>query len=291
MNNTVVIQCLVYNHGKYLRQCLDGFVMQQTNFPFYAVVHDDASTDNSQAIIREYSEKYPCVIRAIFEKENQYSKHDGGLYRIMWEVSKDSKYIAVCEGDDYWTDPMKLQKQVDFMESHPDFAICFHPVKVLNELTGELTDDNLMKVPEVTEIFDLAKANYMHTASVLYRTSAYKPDIQSRIGGIVVDDYSVWMPLALSGKIYKLRDQMAVYRYGQGVWAEGLKCSVQWLTALNRIRMVMPDKKVVSVLDESIRLEEEYLYKELRRLENIENSRAYRLGKTILKPFSKIFGK
>ena len=285
-NPKVIIQCLVYNHEPYLRQCLNGFVMQKTDFQFYALVHDDASTDHSASIIREYANQHPDIIKPIFDKENQYSKHDGALYRMMWEASKDAKYIAVCEGDDYWTDPLKLQKQVDFMESHPDFAICFHSVKVLDENTGQMTDDNLKDVPEVTDIYDLATGNYMHTVSVLYRASAYKPEIQSKIGGIVVDDYSVWMPLALSGKIFKMKEQMAVYRFGQGVWAEGLKCSVQWLTALNRIRMVMLDKKVVSVLDESICREEEYLYKELRRLENIESSRAYRIGKAVLKPFS-----
>lgn len=79
----VIIRCLVYNHEPYLRDCLEGFVMQQTNFPFKAVVHDDASTDNSAAIIREYAEKYPHIIEPIYETENQYSKHDRSLGRIM----------------------------------------------------------------------------------------------------------------------------------------------------------------------------------------------------------------
>lgn len=116
----VSIQCLVYNHEPYLRKCLDGFVMQKTNFKFEAIVHDDCSTDKSCAIIREYAEKYPDIIKPIYEKENQYSKHDGSLNRIMDNASI-GKYVAICEGDDYWIDPLKLQKQVDFLESHPDF--------------------------------------------------------------------------------------------------------------------------------------------------------------------------
>lgn len=116
----VSIQCLVYNHEPYLRKCLDGFVMQKTNFKFEAIVHDDCSTDKSCAIIREYAEKYPGIIKPIYEKENQYSKHDGSLNRIMDNASI-GKYVAICEGDDYWIDPLKLQKQVDFLESHPDF--------------------------------------------------------------------------------------------------------------------------------------------------------------------------
>lgn len=111
----VSIQCLVYNHEPYLRQCLDGFVMQKTNFKFEAIVHDDCSTDNSASIIREYAEKYPEIIKPIYESENQYSKHNGDLDRIMNSACK-GKYIAFCEGDDFWTDPMKLQKQVTAIE-------------------------------------------------------------------------------------------------------------------------------------------------------------------------------
>ena len=123
----VTIKCLVYNHEPYLRQCLDGFVMQQTTFPFEAIVHDDASTDGSAAIIREYAEKYPDIIKPIYETENQYSKHDGSLRRIMdAAMHPNSKYIATCEGDDYWTDPNKLQLQVDFLESHPDYSLTVH---------------------------------------------------------------------------------------------------------------------------------------------------------------------
>ena len=116
MNNSnkgilVSIRCAVYNHEPFLRQCLDGFVMQKTNFAFEAIVHDDASTDNSAAIIREYAEKFPDIIKPIYETENQYSKKDGSLTRIMdAAISPSSKYIAICEGDDYWIDPLKLQK-------------------------------------------------------------------------------------------------------------------------------------------------------------------------------------
>ena len=130
----VSIRCTVYNHEPFLRQCLDGFVMQQTTFPFEAIVHDDASTDGSAAIIREYAEKYPDIIKPIYETENQYSKHDGSLARIMdAAVHPNSKYIATCEGDDYWTDPNKLQLQVDFLESHPDFFLSSHNFSVYHE--------------------------------------------------------------------------------------------------------------------------------------------------------------
>ncbi len=134
----VVIRCTVYNHEPYLRDCLDGFVMQQTNFPFVAIVHDDASTDNSAAIIREYEEKYPNIIKPIYETENHYSKQDGSLGRIMNAAieATGAKYVAMCEGDDYWTDPLKLQKQVDFMEANPGYVLCCHRYKIYNQNDG-----------------------------------------------------------------------------------------------------------------------------------------------------------
>ena len=115
------VRCLCYNHAPYLRQCLDGFVMQQTDFPFEVIIHDDASTDGSQDIIREYAERYPDIIRPIYETENQYGK--GKIFDIINRaMHPDSKYIALCEADDCWTDPHKLQLQVSFLESHPDYV-------------------------------------------------------------------------------------------------------------------------------------------------------------------------
>ena len=114
-NPILVIQTITYNHARYIRQALEGLVMQRTNFSFVAIVHDDASTDGTADIIREFESLYPDIIKPIYETENQYSKHDGSLGRIMREATDaySPKYIAMCEGDDYWTDPLKLQKQVE----------------------------------------------------------------------------------------------------------------------------------------------------------------------------------
>jgi len=148
----VAIHCLVYNHEPYLRDCLEGFVMQQTNFPFVAIVHDDASTDNSAAIIREYEEKYPDIIKPIYEAENQYSKRDGSVGRIMDEAidATGAKYVAMCEGDDYWTDPLKLQKQVDFMEANPEYVLCCHRYKIYNQNDGTWDEDYIHQLFEIS---------------------------------------------------------------------------------------------------------------------------------------------
>ena len=148
----VAIHCLVYNHEPYLRDCFEGFVMQQTNFPFIALVHDDASTDGSAAIIHEYEKKYPHIFKAIYEIENQYSKHDGSLDKIM-HIATDAvgaKYVAMCEGDDYWIDSHKLQRQVDLLESNKtlmavvsDTSIVDYNSNLLIEKRGGVVSNNI----------------------------------------------------------------------------------------------------------------------------------------------------
>ena len=123
------VVCITYNHEKFIRRALDGFVMQRTNFSFDVLIHDDASTDRTADIIREYEQKYPDLFTVIYEKENQWKKKD--ICRDIVFPKVRGEYVALCEGDDYWTDPLKLHKQVEFLETHPEYAICFHPVTVV----------------------------------------------------------------------------------------------------------------------------------------------------------------
>ena len=205
----VTIQCLTYNHEKYIRKCLDGFVMQKTNFRFEAIVHDDASTDGTANIVREYADKYPDIIKPIFETENQYSKSDGSLNRIMYEHTL-GKYVALCEGDDYWTDPYKLQKQVDYMENHPGYAMCFTNVDVIcdgiskkylnifsNIHEGEYTGEQILKEWTIP------------TASVLYRRYAERVPQDPRF---LYGDIVTFLWLSQKGKIWCINDKTAVYR-------------------------------------------------------------------------------
>ena len=176
----VSIRCMVYNHEPYLRQCLDGFVMQRTTFPFEAIVHDDASTDGSAAIIREYAERYPDIIKPIYETENQYWK--GTIGKIIRSVrNPNAKYFALCEGDDYWTDPLKLQKQVDALEAHPDCFIAFSKVKTVSK-DGTPLDWTIpskeSEIPEgIVTLDDFMKEEYynfrwtFHTSTFVYRKS------------------------------------------------------------------------------------------------------------------------
>lgn len=135
----VSVRCITYNHEPYIAQALDGFLMQKTNFPFEVIVHDDASTDKTANIIREYEKKFPKIIKPIYETENQYSKHDGSLSRIVNAALK-GKYVAMCEGDDYWIDENKLQMQVDFLEKHGDVSATYHNCELLFQ--GEISKED-----------------------------------------------------------------------------------------------------------------------------------------------------
>lgn len=187
--------------------------MQKTNFRFEAIVHDDASTDGTAAIIREYAEKYPDIIKPIYETENQYSKHDGSLRRIMDEACK-GKYIALCEGDDYWTDPQKLQIQVDFMENHPDFSLCFHDFKSWRN--GSLFDsnNNYPIISQEVYVQDcLQHGGWVFTASRLYRNK-YRNQINNLCQGCCVGDYPQAIALSLCGRVFYMNKSMCVYRQG-----------------------------------------------------------------------------
>lgn len=209
----VSIKCMVYNHGPYLRQCLDGFVMQKTNFAFEVIVHDDASTDNSAEIIREYAEKYPDIIKPIYEKENQYSKHDGSIQKIMDDaIHPNVKYIAMCEGDDYWTDSNKLQIQVDFLENNTEFSLVCHRFLIYDQEEAKFYsdfDEKYFKDKSGIEFSHNMPIWLPKTLTLVYRkeslagTESYK--------GFRKDTSNVYFMLK-KGKGYCLNRIMGVYR-------------------------------------------------------------------------------
>jgi glycosyltransferase involved in cell wall biosynthesis len=139
----VSISCMTYNHAPYIRKCLDSFLLQKTNFPFEIVIHDDASTDGTQDIIKAYAAQHPGKIFPLLQAENQYSKGVRGLSSQYNYPRCRGKYIAICEGDDYWTDPLKLQKQVDFLEAHDDYVLTYHDFSIVDEHDNIINDDPL----------------------------------------------------------------------------------------------------------------------------------------------------
>ena len=218
----VAIHCLVYNHEPYLRDCFEGFVKQKTNFRFVAIVHDDVSTDGSAAIIREYEEKYPDLFRPIYETENQWSKHDGSLERIMNEAidATGAKYVAMCEGDDYWTDPLKLQKQVDKLEADETLMMCCTACSVVDNLNQ--TIHPVRPEPVVKDnkegrysLRDFFNDNHQYpTASVVYRNT-HTAEVRAKhvhTENAFLGDWTMWICLMIYGDMYFLNEVTCAYR-------------------------------------------------------------------------------
>lgn len=206
----VTVRCIAYNQAPYIRQCLDGFVMQMTNFRFEVVVHDDASTDGTIDIIREYARKYPNIIKPIYEIENQYSKHDGSLRRIM-NLHTHGKYVALCEGDDYWIDPYKLQKQVNFLEANPDYGLVYTKVRVYVQNRGCYSKKLFGK--EVKDLVSLFMANPIPTPTVLFRNDInmlYEREVGNH--GWLLGDYPKWLFFCIHSKIHFMNEVSSVYR-------------------------------------------------------------------------------
>lgn len=132
MKPEVSIICITYNQVKYIRECLDSMLMQRTTFPFEILIHDDMSTDGTAQILQDYAEKYPDTVRVMPETENRYSQGNRCIFMLLYPMIR-GKYVAMCEGDDYWTDPDKLQKQYDAMEAHPECSMCLHRVQGVRE--------------------------------------------------------------------------------------------------------------------------------------------------------------
>lgn len=207
----VSINCITYNHEKYIRDTLEGFVMQKTNFRFEAIVHDDASTDGTAAIIREYAEKYPDIIKPIFETQNQYSKHDGSLGRIMKEHTKYSKYVAWCEGDDFWIDPLKLQKQVNVMEANPDASFVHTGFNVVDSEGTVLIDEKFENLKARSHsgiaLFDLL----VNMNKIMTLTFMARQDVNSCCPNNYYD-YGLFLVAARMGKCIYLPDITSSYR-------------------------------------------------------------------------------
>ncbi|MCE2788874.1 MAG: glycosyltransferase [Saprospiraceae bacterium] len=210
---TVSVLCLAYNHKGFIRQALEGFLMQQCSFLFEILVHDDASTDGTSDIIREYEQKYPGIIKPIYQAENQFSQKKINVTQLQRNRAI-GKYIALCEGDDYWTDPNKLQKQVDFLEDNPGFAMCFHRSRIENHTDDYWKDQTFghLREKEYTG-WEILSQWTIPTASVMYRTYLREfIDSMARPKGILYTDILVYLTLAEHGRLYCLGDTMSVYR-------------------------------------------------------------------------------
>lgn len=241
----VSICCTAYNHELYIEDAITGFLMQETNFPFEILIHDDASTDHTKKIIEKYEKKYPQIIKPIYQTENQYSQGKRINYTFNYTRAK-GKYIALCEGDDYWTHKDKLQKQVDVLENNEQLMLCIHATSVLN-VTENIITSNKVNQGSTGDLFyavDVINGggDFGHTSSFVFRRDMIVEPPQWFLEAPSGDT-----PLRLLsghlGAIYYLDENMSVYRKGiDGSWT-------------NRIQ---DDKKYVSHWTRNFKLYESY---------------------------------
>ncbi len=208
----VVIQCSTYNHEAYIEDAMKGFVMQITNFPFCALVTDDCSTDGTAEIIKRFAAKYPDIIIPILLGENHMQhKISRDPYLDPWH--NRAKYIAICEGDDYWTDPYKLQKQVDFMERHLDCSMVFHNADIKDESTGFFRGPHrIYKKSRYAELAQIVRdGGFIPTLSVLFRPALFS-DYHRFPQDCPAGDLKRQTFAAMVGKVYYINQIMGVYR-------------------------------------------------------------------------------
>jgi len=273
----VSIVCNTYNHESYIRLALEGFLSQKVDFPIEILIHDDASTDGTAEIIKEYELKYPELIFAFYQKENKKSKGIKPFPAYQLPRAR-GKYIAACEGDDYWTSPVKLQEQVDFLENNHDYAICFHEAQVQYEtqqkqphLYSEFPWNHMSRDINTYTIADAIKGPFMATASIVYRrellpvlpafyNQAASGDVTLAI--LVTGDYKikfinkVWSvylrhPSGITAShrgdwIYlnRINTLVDIYGYFNKKYQKEIKCSIEaYLNSLQSRQAVPADLK------------------------------------------------
>lgn len=216
------ISVVTFNQKDFIKQCLDGILMQQTDFNFEIILGEDESNDGTREICIEYANKYPDKIKLFLRSRKDVIFINGnatGRFNMIENLKAcQGKYIALCEGDDYWNDPLKLQKQVDFMEANLDYNICFHDASIYNQNTHKIDEDALTRdVSDTTSVMDLVHGNYIHTPTVVFRNGFKLPHWfkKSPLG-----DWTLYMLIVKDGKIKKLNDTMAVYRvHSDSLWS------------------------------------------------------------------------
>lgn len=207
------IVCLAYNHAPFIRETLEGFLQQETDFPIEVIVHDDASTDSTAAIICDYAARYPHIIKPIYQQQNQYTL--GIPFSTKLFARARGKYIAYCEGDDYWTDTRKLQTQVDFLENHRDYVMTYHDAFMFNS-------QGVVRTPHLTGKFrrdatarELMQGRPVSTLTVCFRNLIQ--ELPPELHNVEVLDICWWSLLGAYGKGKFIEDiRPAAYRVHEG---------------------------------------------------------------------------
>jgi len=245
----VSVCIITYNHERFIEQAINSVLMQRTNFDYEIVIGEDCSTDNTGLICKKYAELYPDKIRLLQNDKNlgMIENFKRTLYACKGE------YVALLEGDDYWTDELKLQKQVDFLESNRDYAVVFHNAEILIEKTGEkyigysdeATKPFMIKTPNpTTTLQEIAAGNYIYTATSLFRNNLYNKLPTWFSSELPAADWPLHVINAHYGKIFFMDEVMAVYRiHNLGVWS-----------SMNHIEMLEKAAKLFEIVYEHLKI-------------------------------------
>ena len=244
----VSIDCLAYNHGPFIRETLEGFLSQKTNFKFEVLVHDDASTDNTAEIIKGYEKKYPELIKPIYQKENQYSQGVSISKSIQCSRAK-GKYFAMCEGDDYWTDPHKLQKQVDFLENNPEYGLVHGNIDKLFDKTGRIRRNTIkMKSSQFVSQSDVFNGLLLNVYGIATLTVMARKELICKAFSSIdtsnhlMGDLPTWLELSQKTKFQFLPETLGVYRKVSGSASNTKEKYLQFIESGLRIRLEFANK-------------------------------------------------
>jgi glycosyltransferase involved in cell wall biosynthesis len=292
----VTICCIAYNHEKLLENTIDSFLMQKTDFPFEIIIHDDASTDNTVKIIQKYVSNYPGIVRAILQKENQFSQ--GVRVRPFIFRKARGDYMALCDGDDYWTDSQKLQKQLTAMRAHPECYISFHAVKeVLDDGKGTLNPKPYTPQRDKDQIFtpeEVVRGGgyFMQTSSIMIKREITDnlPDFYYKAPA---EDYMLQFLGSINGGALYINEEMAVYlAQAGGSWTVSvhkneekmmnyLEKLVQSYISMNDYLDGRYEKDIMPIVNEKSRILAGYYYKE-KKYEKLKNYKNISLGYQII---------
>ena len=247
----VSVVMVTYGHEQFIKQSIEGVLMQDCDFDIELILANDCSPDLTDEVVRGILENHP---KSNWIKYTKHPKNIGMISNFMWAASQaTAKYIALCDGDDYWTDPLKLQKQVDFLEANEDYAICFHDVLEFHQNTSFFKDDYMSMHNKETHFDSLkiARGNFIHTPSVVLRNDF---EIPNWFLEVVLGDWSLYLLQLKGRKIKRFKEKMAVYRvHDQGVWTkkEGYESERDMaLTAKIILDNLQLSSEVISALQE-----------------------------------------
>lgn len=279
-----------YGQENYILDAINGVVSQQYTGEIEFIITNDNSPDNTDNVIKKFlaTADIPTNITIKYIK---HEKNKGAIPNFAWTLEQcTGKYIAICEGDDYWTDPLKLQKQVDFLEANDDYVLCFHKVNILKP-TGELVDDFITKVPENYEERKILaqENNYIHTPSVVFRNILQDKYKTLEFRNTPIGDYFLYLMLTKYGKMGFLPETMAIYRFGVGIFSNVSKYKQAKMNILlyTNLYAIEKDEVVKTIFYQKLKNVIDYLVKEANSSALLETRR----HKIVENLYKKIKGK